>query len=72
MKRNHNLQEQMLTFIADFITHHRYPPTVKEIGYRFQIGKSTAYYHLKLMAAKGWVTWEKNSPRTLRLMRIEQ
>jgi repressor LexA len=67
--RPYNLQEKIYAFIADFITEHRYPPTVKEIGYHFQIGKSTAYYHLKMMAAKGWLTWEKSSPRTLRLMR---
>lgn len=71
MRRNYNLQEQMFTFIADFITEHRYPPTLKEIAYHFQIGKSTAHYHLGIMAAKGWVTREKHSPRTLRLVRAE-
>lgn len=67
----YDMQEQMFTFIADFVTQHHYPPTLKEIAVHFKIGKSTAYYHLKLMAAKGWITWEKNSPRTLRLMRVE-
>lgn len=69
MSRKYDLQEKIYGFASDFINQHRYPPTLKEIAVHFKIGKSTAYYHLKMMATKGWVTWEKHSPRTLRLTR---
>lgn len=46
-----------------------YAPSVKEVAlYMGWASTSTAHRWLKMMKAAGWITYEKDQPRTLRCL----
>lgn len=65
----HDLEEAMYQYISGYIKENFYPPSVKEVALHFRIGKTTAYHHLMAMQSRGWLTWRKHFPRTMRVIR---
>ena len=54
--------------ILDFIATEGIPPTVREIQQGCALSSpSVVFYHLKLLANKGLITWQPNKARTIRL-----
>ena len=46
-----------------------YPPTIREVAVEVAIaGPNGVKQHLRLMARKGWITWDQGKARTLRLV----
>ena len=64
-------QTKVLTWIADYIEEHQFPPTNREISV-FLTGKSSpssADCHLQALKKKGYLTSNKNQARTLQLLK---
>ena len=58
-------QQEVLAFIREFIGVKGYPPTIREIGLHFGIGRNAAYGHLLSLRRKGFVDWQPAESRTL-------
>jgi repressor LexA len=70
MKELTSRQQEMLIFIRDFITTHRYPPTFREIADNFEMSVKGAYDHVAALKKKGYVRGDKRS-RTIELVNAE-
>ena len=67
-----DLTEKQLTilkYIESYIMEQGYPPTIREIGDRFNITAKGAYDHLKAIEKKGYIKCEKNRSRAIELLR---
>jgi len=68
----HDLSERqvnMLTFIREFITEHRFPPTIREIGSRVGIpSTSVVKYNLDILQRKGLIDRDPDISRGIRLV----
>ena len=57
-------QEQILTFIKQFTDSNGYPPTLREIGKKFDISSTFGVKrHLEALAKKGYLNIESNASR---------
>jgi len=57
-------QEEILLFIQQFLKESGFPPTLREIGKRFQISSTFGVKrHLDALAKKGYITVESNASR---------
>ena len=62
-------QQDILDFIRDTIAASQHPPTVREIGARFDINSPNGVIcHLKSLEAKGYIERDKNLSRGIRLL----
>ena len=62
-------QEQVLSFIRDFIRANGYPPTIRDIGRSVGISStSVVNYNLNVLQNKGFLTREQDVARGLRLV----
>lgn len=64
-------QREVATFIASHIRRRGYPPTLREIADAIGAASNhSAWLHLKALARKGVLTWERGSGRnrTIRLV----
>lgn len=66
--RKYDLEKEF-QFIKGYIAANGYPPTDKLVGLAFGMPKATAYYHRIIMAARGWLRWQKYYPRTMKVTR---
>jgi SOS-response transcriptional repressor LexA len=58
--------QEILTYIRDYTGKHGYPPSMKEItGHLGYASTSTTFARLDVMQARGLITREKTTPRTL-------
>ena len=58
-------QQLILNYISEFIQGSGYPPTVREIGERFNITVKGAYDHLKAIEKKGFLKTGPNKSRSI-------
>lgn len=61
--------EAEFDFIKAHLEEKFYPPTDKEIALHFNMKKTTVAYHRTVMQTRGWLTWRKYRPRTIRITR---
>ncbi len=61
-------QQLIYDFIRDAINESGFPPTVREIGDRFQITVKGAYDHLKAIEKKGFIQTQQNKSRAIVLL----
>ena len=61
-------QEEILTFIRQFIMTHKFPPTFREISDSFGISVRGAYDHIKALEKKGYVRCDKNRSRAIEII----
>jgi repressor LexA len=59
-------QREVLGFIRGFIAKHGLPPTVREIGERFQVTPRAAFDHLRALERKGMLHRRASAGRTSR------
>jgi repressor LexA len=62
-------QKEVLTFIAEFISAHNYPPTIREIAEYFSISVKGAHDHVIALKKKGCIKQEDKRSRTMELVR---
>jgi repressor LexA len=68
MKEPTKRQEEVLTFIAEYIQKHAYPPTIREIADHFVISVKGAHDHVTALKKKGLVKQEDKRSRTMELV----
>ena len=65
-------QQQMLTFIQDFMARQHYPPTYEEIRSGLGLStKSLVDYHLTALEQAGLISRDRATPRGLRLVNAD-
>ena len=65
-------QTEVLKYITEFISTHRFSPTLKEIAQAFGLAsRGGAALHARNLKAKGWITWHGNTHRTISLTEKE-
>lgn len=63
-------QEKIYNIIKEFINNNGYAPTVREIGKLANLKSSqTVFTHLTNLENKGFITYEKNKSRTIRILK---
>lgn len=65
-------QNQVLTYIAEYIRSHNYPPTIREISEYLGISVKGAYDHVKALQKKGRIQCNDNRSRTIELVQNEE
>ena len=65
MKELTTRQQEVLTFIADYIYSHAYPPTIREIGEHFSISIKGAHDHVNALKKKGILQQGDKRSRTI-------
>ena len=61
-------QAEVLEYITEFISTHRYSPTLEEISKSFGlVSRGGACKHAQNLKSKGWITWHGNTHRTISL-----
>jgi repressor LexA len=71
MKEPTKRQKVVLTFIAEYIRKHTYPPTIREIADEFDISVKGAHDHVTALKKKGLIKQEDKRSRTMELVREE-
>ena len=65
-------QTEVLKYITEFISTHRFSPTLSEIAQAFGlVSRGGAALHARNLKAKGWITWHDNTQRTISLTEDE-
>jgi repressor LexA len=62
-------QNRILEAIAEFIEENQLPPTVRELGERFDVKSSTVFAHLKALEKKGYIRRTSGKSRGLALVK---
>jgi repressor LexA len=65
-------QREVLNFIMTFIKGRGYPPSVREIGERFNIYPRAAFDHLKALERKGYLKRRNSMSRGLEILVFQQ
>jgi repressor LexA len=65
MKQLTTKQEKVFDFIKGSIKNSGFPPTVREIGDKFNITVKGAYDHVKAIEKKGYIRTEQNKSRAI-------
>ncbi len=65
-------QERILDFIKSSIKDSGFPPTVREIGEKFNITVKGAYDHVKAIEKKGYIKTEQNKSRAIVVLNEEE
>jgi len=65
-------QEEVLTFIVDFINSSKYPPTMREIASNFHITVNGAYDHVKALEKKGKIHCDVNRSRAIGIIKEKE
>lgn len=61
-------ENDVLSFVVEYIERHGYPPSIREIGEGVGRGTTTVHATLRRLQAKGWISVERGQPRTLRVV----
>jgi repressor LexA len=69
MKEVTKRQQEVLTFIADYIESHNYPPTIREIAQHFSISVKGAHDHITALKKKNRIKTNDKHFRTIELIR---
>ncbi|MFZ1321775.1 MAG: transcriptional repressor LexA [Ignavibacteria bacterium] len=65
-------QKKILEFIEKFGSEYSYPPTLKEIGEKFNITIGTVQDHIKALQNKGWLERRKDIARGFKVVKSEE
>jgi len=60
-------QKEILSFIADFLRKHSYPPTIREVAENYSISVKGAHDHITALRKKGFLKQADKRPRTMGL-----
>jgi len=74
MKELTERQKEVLSFIADYLKKHSYPPTIREIAEHYAISVKGAHDHITALRRKGFLRQIDKRPRTMELThaRVEE
>ena len=61
-------QKRVYDYLVQYTTEHLYPPTLDEIAFDLNKGKSVVLGHLLALEAKGYIEREHASSRTIKLV----
>ncbi|TFG63777.1 MAG: transcriptional repressor LexA [Spirochaetales bacterium] len=61
-------QKEVLTFVKNFMTKHKYSPSIREIAAFFSISTKGAYDHIKALTKKEKLKMDPNRSRAIELM----
>jgi len=65
-------QREVLGFIRSFTARHGVPPTVREIGEKFQVTPRAAFDHLRALERKGMLQRRHSAGRTSRALTLSE
>ncbi|MBM4441261.1 MAG: repressor LexA [Candidatus Rokubacteria bacterium] len=65
-------QREVLGFIRSFTVRHGVPPTVREIGEKFQVTPRAAFDHLRALERKGMLQRRHSAGRTSRALTLSE
>ncbi len=68
MKKLTNRQNEVLSFIRNYLNKHKYPPTIREIAGNFSISVKGAYDHVKALEKKEKIRCNINRSRAIELI----
>ena len=68
MKEATDIQMGYLSDIKNLIEKNGYSPTVREIADLHGVTSKCVFDNLWALKEKGYITWEPNKPRTLRIL----
>jgi repressor LexA len=68
MKELTKRQKEVLSFIADYIRKHSYPPTIRDIADHFIMSVKGAYDHVAALRRKNYLKQNDNRSRTMELV----
>ena len=68
MKELTKRQKEVLSFIADYIKKHSYPPTIRDIADHFGMSVKGAYDHVTALKRKNYLKQNNNRSRTIELV----
>lgn len=68
MKELTERQKEVLSFIAEYVNIHSYPPTIREIAEYFRMSVKGAHDHVLALKRKGCIKQDDKRPRTMELM----
>jgi repressor LexA len=69
MKELTERQKKVLSFIADYLKHHAYPPTIREIADHFSISVKGAYDHVTALKKKNCLKLDGKRSRAMELVK---
>ena len=67
MKELTDRQKEVLSFIAEYIKEHSYPPAIREIAEHFSMSVKGAHDHITALRKKGYLKQADKRPRTMEL-----
>jgi repressor LexA len=67
MKELTERQKEVLSFIAEYLKKHSYPPTIREVADYYSISVKGAHDHITALRKKGYLKQADKRPRTMRL-----
>ena len=67
MKELTERQKEVLSFIAEYITAHSYPPAIRDIADHFFMSVKGAHDHITALKRKGYLKQADKRPRTMEL-----
>lgn len=66
------LERRILDYLVEYLLHHTYQPSIREIGKRFDIRSTkTVSEYLQSLADKGWIERDPSRSRGVRLLGLE-
>lgn len=69
MEKLSKRQKEVLNIIIKMIQENEYPPTIKELAEELGVAsKNAAVKHLKMLERKGYIRWEKNTARGIKIV----
>jgi repressor LexA len=72
MKELTKRQKEVLSFIANHINKHSYPPTIREIAEHYRISVKGAYDHVAALKRKNCLKQDGNRSRTMALIEAKE
>jgi repressor LexA len=69
MKELTTRQKEVLSFIAEYISAHSYPPTIREVAEYFSVSVKGAHDHVTALKKKGFLKQTDKRSRTMELVR---
>jgi repressor LexA len=72
MKELTQRQKEVLSYIAEYIKKHSYPPTIREIAEYFSISVKGAHDHISALKKKNQLKQDGQRSRTLELVRSKE
>jgi repressor LexA len=72
MKELTERQKEILSFIAEHINVHLYPPTIREIADHYGMSVKGAHDHVMALKRKGAIKKDDRRPRTMELVRSKE